>query len=147
MSESFRPSAPHSSLPSLRQSLGHPSDAGAAGRPRLQMRLARSFPGPVSSDGGGSIDPVPDYLWAAPDSLWAAPDQVGQYQIPGSIKGGIYYTLMDSGCNQTSIHQSIMQQRALNMSRKVKMRCVQEDVMDYHFVRVSIQFRGKNHSS
>ncbi len=26
---------------------------------------------------------------------------------------------MDSGCNQTSIHQSLMQQRALDMSRKV----------------------------
>ncbi len=66
-----------------------------------------------------------------PDSPGAAPDQVGQYRIPVSIKGGTYQALVDSGCNQTSIHQSLMQQRALDMSRKVKVRCV--------------HFRGKTH--
>ncbi len=72
-------------------------------------------------------------------------DQAGQYQIPVSIKGGTYQALVDSGCNQTSIHQSLMQQRALDMSRKVKVRCVHGDVADYPLVPVSIKFRGKTH--
>ncbi len=75
----------------------------------------------------------------------AAPDQAGQYQIPVSIKGGTYQALVDSGCNQTSIHQSLMQQRALDTSRKVKVRCVHGDVADYPLVPVSIKFRGKTH--
>ncbi len=84
-------------------------------------------------------------LVRVPDSPTAAPDQAGQYQIPVSIKGGTYQALVDSGCNQTSIHQSLMQQRALDMSRKVKVRCVHGDVADYPLVPVSITFRGKTH--
>ncbi len=84
-------------------------------------------------------------LVRVPDSPTAAPDQAGQYQIPVSIKGGTYQALVDSGCNQTSIHQSLMQQRALDMSRKVKVRCVHGDVADYPLVAVSIKFRGKTH--
>ncbi len=61
-------------------------------------------------------------LVRVPDSPEAAPDQAGQYQIPVSIKGGTYQALVDSGCNQTSIHQSLIQQRALDTSRKVKVR-------------------------
>ncbi len=38
-----------------------------------------------------------------------------------------------------------MQQRALDMSRKVKVRCVRADVADYPLVPVSIKFRGKTH--
>lgn len=39
----------------------------------------------------------------------AAHDQAGRYQIPVSIKGGTSQALVDSGCNQTSIHQSLIQ--------------------------------------
>ncbi len=84
-------------------------------------------------------------LVRVPDSPGAAPDQAGQYQIPVSIKGGTHQALVDSGCNQTSIHQSLMQQRALDTSRKVKLRCVHGDVADYPLVPVSITFRGKTH--
>ncbi len=104
----------------------------------LAMRGSGAFPGPLSHDGGGIAGP-------GPDSPGAAPDQAGQYQIPVSIKGGTYQALVDSGCNQTSIHQSLMQQRALDMSRKVKVRCVHGDVADYPLVPVSIKFRGKTH--
>ncbi len=52
---------------------------------------------------------------------------------------------MDSGCNQTSIHQSLIQQRALDTGRKVKVRCVHGDVADYPLVPVSIKFQGKMH--
>ncbi len=38
-----------------------------------------------------------------------------------------------------------MQQRTLDMSRKVKVRCVHRDVADYPLVPVSIKFRGKTH--
>ncbi len=52
---------------------------------------------------------------------------------------------MDSGCNQTSVRQSQMQQRALDTSRKAKVRCVHGDVVNYPLVLVTIQFQGKTH--
>ncbi len=84
-------------------------------------------------------------LVRVPDSPGAAPDQAGQYQIPVSIKGGTYQALVDSGCNQTSVHQSLIQQRALDTGRKFKVRCVHGDVADYPLVPVAIKFRGKIH--
>ncbi len=132
------PSAPSSSL---RQSLGSPSAAGMAGRP-----------GPVCwrcGDPGHFQDRCPlmevGVLIRVPDSPGTDPDQAGQYQIPVSIKGGTYQALVDSGCNQTSIHQSLIQPRALDMSREVKVRCVHGDVVNYPLVPVSIQFRGETH--
>ncbi len=126
---------------SLGQSLAHPSAAGAAVRP-----------GPACwrcGDPGHFQDHCPmmevGLLVWVPDSPGAAPDQAGQYQIPVSIKGGTYQALVDSGCNQTSIHQSLIQQRALDTGRKVKVRCVHGDVADYPLVPVSIKFRGKMH--
>ncbi len=65
--------------------------------------------------------------------------------MPVSIKGGTYQALVDSVCNQTSIHQSLMQQRALDTNRKVKVRCVHREVVDYPLVPVSIKFWGKMH--
>ncbi len=101
-----RAAAPPPSF-SLRQSLAHPSATGAAVRP-----------GPACwscGDPGHFQDHCPmmevGLLIRAPDSTGAAPDQAGQYQIPMSIKGGTYQALVDLGCNQTSIHQSLMQQR------------------------------------
>ncbi len=126
---------------SLRQSIAHPSAAGAAVRP-----------GPACwrcGDPGHFQDQCPmmevGLLVRVPDSPGAAPDQAGQYQIPVSIKGGTYQALVDSGCNQTSIHQSLIQQRALDTGRKVKVRCVHGDVADYPLVPVAIKFRGKIH--
>ncbi len=70
----------------------------------LELRGPGAFSGPLSHDGGGIADP-------GPRLPRGCPDQAGQYQIPMSIKGGTYQALVDSGCNQTSIHQSLMQQR------------------------------------
>uniref|UniRef100_A0A8C2BR64 Gypsy retrotransposon integrase-like protein 1 n=1 Tax=Cyprinus carpio TaxID=7962 RepID=A0A8C2BR64_CYPCA len=81
-----------------------------------------------------------------PDVPQATPGQAGEYQIPVSIKGGIYPALVDSGCNQTSIHQSLMQPGALDTSRVVKVRCVHGDVVEYPVVPIIIQFRGQKHS-
>ncbi len=126
---------------SLRQSLAYPSAAGAAVRP---------WPACWRCGNPGHFqDHCPmmevGLLVRVPDSPGAAPDQAGQYQIPVSIKGGTYQALVDSGCNQTSIHQSLIQQRALDTGRKVKVRCVHGDVANYPLVPVSIKFRGKIH--
>ncbi len=126
---------------SLRQSLAHPSATGAAVRPGPACWRCR--------DPGHFQDHCPmmevGLLVRVPDSPGAGPDQAGQYQIPVSIKGGTYQALVDSGCNQTSIHQSLIQQRALDTGRKVKVRCVHGDVADYPLVPVLIKFQGKMH--
>ncbi len=59
-----------------------------------------------------------------------------------SIKGGTYWALVDSGCNQTSIHQKLIQPEALDKSCMVRVRCVHGDVVKYPVVLLTIQFRG-----
>ncbi len=103
------------------------------------MRGPGSFPGPLSNDGGGNADPGPRLLGGCPRSSRAVPNTCV------SIEGGTYQALVDSGCNQTFIHQSLMQQRALDTSHNVKMRCVHREVVDYPLVPVAIKFRGKTH--
>ncbi len=85
-------------------------------------------------------------LVRVPDAPQAAPDQAGGYQIPVSIKGGTYRTLVDSGCNQTSIHQNLVQPEALDTSCMVQVRCVHRDVAEYPVVHLAIQFRGQKHN-
>ncbi len=85
-------------------------------------------------------------LVRVPDVPQAAPDQAGGYQIPVSMRGGTYWALVDSGCNQTSIHQSLVQPEALDMSCMVRVRCVHGDVAEYPVVRLAIQFRGQKHN-
>ncbi len=125
------PAAPVSPLPP-RQFLDPLPATGAAGRP-----------GPVfwrCGDPGYFIGRCP-----VMDAPQAAPDQAGLYQIPVSIKGGTYQALVDSGCNQTSIHQSLIQPEALDKSRMVRVRCVHGDVVNHPLVSVAIQFRGQKH--
>ncbi|XP_057183752.1 uncharacterized protein LOC130550329 [Triplophysa rosa] len=81
-----------------------------------------------------------------PDAPQAAPGPAGWYQIPVSIGGGIYQALVDSGCNQTSIHQSLIRPAALDKSREVRVRCVHGDVVKYPLTVLPIKFRGKKHS-
>lgn len=87
-------------------------------------------------------------LILVPDAPQAAPDQVGLYQITVSIKGGgvTQKALMDSGCKQTSIHQSLIHPEALNKSHMVQVRCMHEDVVKYPLMSAVIQFQGQNHS-
>ncbi len=101
------------------------------------MRGPGALPRPMSHDGGGIAGPGPRLPGGCPRSSRAVPDTC--------IKGGTYQALVDSGCNQTSIHQSLIQQRALDTSRKVKVRCVHGDVANYPLVPVAIKFRGKIH--
>ncbi len=69
-------------------------------------------------DPGHFIDRCPvmevGTLVRVPDAPQAAPDQAGMYHIPVCIKGGTYWALVDSGCKQTSIHQSLIQPEALD---------------------------------
>lgn len=81
-----------------------------------------------------------------PDAPRAALDSAGLYQVYVSTKGGTYQALVDSGCNQTSIHPSLIQSTAWDMSRKVRVRCVHGEVVNYPLVTLTIQFRGKKHN-
>ncbi len=109
-------------------------------------------PGPACwrcGDPGHFIDRCPvmevGTLVRVPDAPQAAPDQAGGYQIPVSIRGGTYWALVDSGCNQTSIHQSLIQPEALDKSCMVRVRCVHGGVVKYPVVLLAIQFRGQKH--
>ncbi|XP_051501956.1 galectin-3b [Myxocyprinus asiaticus] len=43
------------------------------------------------------------------------------YRIPVTLQGGTYQALVDSGCNQTSIHQCLDQGEELGTARRVKL--------------------------
>ncbi len=128
---------------------GGPAPESAAGRAHAREA---GKPGPACwrcGDPGHFIDRCPvmevGTLVRVPDAPQAAPDQAGGYQIPVSIRGGTYWALVDSGCNQTSIHQSLIQPEALDKSCMVRVRCVHGDVVTYPVVLLTIQFRGQKH--
>ncbi len=143
-------------LPSVSLSLSSPSVSPPIFLPRsragvVPTRVAGK-PGPACwrcGDPGHFIDRCPvmevGTLVRVPDAPQAAPDQAGGYQIPVSIRGGTYWALVDSGCNQTSIHQSLIQPEALDKSCMVRVRCVHGDVVTYPVVLLTIQFRGQKH--
>ncbi len=133
-------------------------DAGPSFSPRqdldpLPATRAAGKSGPACwrcGDPGHFIDRCPvmevGALIRVPDYPQAAPDQAGRYQIPVSIKGGTYWALVDSGCNQTSIHQSLIQPAALDKSCMVQVRCIHGDVVKYPVMLLAIQFRGQKHN-
>ncbi len=129
---------------------GGPAPESAAVRAHAREAVK---PGPACwrcGDPGHFIDRCPvmevGTLVRVPDAPQAAPDQAGGYQIPVSIRGGTYWALVDSGCNQTSIHQSLIQPEALDKSCMVRVRCVHGDVVKYPVVLLAIQFRGQKHN-
>ncbi len=151
--------------PELTAARAHAREAGSATAIPVPPVSPRQFlvplpatrvagkPGPACwrcGDPGHFIDRCPvmevGTLVRVPDAPQAAPDQAGGYQIPVSIKGGTYWALVDSGCNQTSIHQSLVQPEALDMSCMVRVRCVHGDLAEYPVVRLAIQFRGQKHN-
>ena len=72
----------------------------------------------------------------------ASPDLEGTYRIPVCIQGGTHQALMDTGCNQTMIHQRLVRPGALVEASWVKVRCVH---FQYPEVALDISFRGKKH--
>ena len=85
-------------------------------------------------------------LVRVPTSPPTSPDRAGAYRIPKSIQGGTYQALVDSGCNQTTIHQCLIQDAALERVYRVKVQCVNGDVHNYPVLPITIEFRGKKHS-
>ncbi|XP_051571299.1 uncharacterized protein LOC127450889 [Myxocyprinus asiaticus] len=75
----------------------------------------------------------------------AAPDWAGVYRIPVSVKGGTRQALVDTGCNQTSIHQRLVQHEALGTAKTVRVKCVHGDIHNYPVVTLMIKFRGTKH--
>ncbi len=129
-----------------------PSAARIPVPPGSPRQFLAGKPGPACwrcGDPGHFIDRCPvmevGTLVRVPDAPQAAPDQAGGYQIPVSIRGGTYWALVDSGCNQTSIHQSLIQPEALDKSCMVRVRCVHGDVVTFPVVLLTIQFRGQKH--
>ncbi len=116
---------------------------------RLQRKTAQWAQCHRCGDPGHFISRCPvkevETLMRVPDTPQAAPDQAGLYQIPVSIKGGTYPALVDSGCNQTSVHQSLIQPEVLDKSRVVRVRYVHGDMVNYSLVSVAIKFRGQKH--
>jgi len=73
-------------------------------------------------------------------------DSGGAYRVPVRIQGSIRQALVDSGCMQTVIHQSLVRPGALvEVSSWVNIRCVHGDIHKYPLVPVEIKFKGKTH--
>jgi len=75
----------------------------------------------------------------------ASPDLEGTYRIPVCIQGGTHQALMDTGCNQTMIHQRLVRPGALIEASWVKVRCVHGDIHQYPEVTLDISYKGKKH--
>lgn len=75
-----------------------------------------------------------------PDAPAATPNWAGANRIPVSIQGVTYYTLVDSGCEQISIHQEVSQSMAAGPEHMMKVLCVHGDV--HKLVPLPIHFRG-----
>ncbi|KAI5606676.1 hypothetical protein C0J50_7558, partial [Silurus asotus] len=63
---------------------------------------------------------VPSWIWRWTPKRHRLPDQAGTYRIPVSIQGGTHQALVDSGCKQTPIHQSLVRYKVLDAARRVK---------------------------
>ncbi len=94
------------------------------------------------ASGGLASAAHPPAVWRSaggcPRSSWPVPNTV-------SIKGGTYPALVDSGCNQTSVHQSLIQPESLDKSRVVRVRYMHGDMVNYSLVLVANTFRGQKH--
>lgn len=55
-------------------------------------------------------------------------------------------SLVDLRCNQTKIHQSLIQSEALDTRRVLQVRCVHRDVVKYPLMSAVFQFRGQKHN-
>ncbi|XP_051519367.1 uncharacterized protein LOC127420845 [Myxocyprinus asiaticus] len=79
----------------------------------LELQGSRALPGPMPSDGAGNCGPSPRHFTGCTD-------QAGAYRIRMSVKGRTHKALVDTGCNQTTIHQCLFQDEALGTSKRVR---------------------------
>ncbi|KAM9766884.1 uncharacterized protein ACNS7B_017333 [Menidia menidia] len=75
-----------------------------------------------------------------------SPGPRGTYSVPVRIQGGTHQAMVDSGCTQSMVHQSLVRPGALLEAGCVDIMCVHGDVHRYPVVPVEIRYRGKKHS-
>uniref|UniRef100_A0A669B7F8 Integrase catalytic domain-containing protein n=1 Tax=Oreochromis niloticus TaxID=8128 RepID=A0A669B7F8_ORENI len=69
----------------------------------------------------------------------------GTYSIPVRTRGGIRHALVDTGCTQTLVHQSLVRPGALLEADWVEVKCVHGDVHRYPIVPLLLKYKGKTH--
>ncbi|XP_026003826.1 uncharacterized protein LOC113009615 [Astatotilapia calliptera] len=74
-----------------------------------------------------------------------SPGPGGTYSIPVRTRGGIRQALVDTGCTQTLVHQSLVRPGALLEAEWVEVRCVHGDVHRYPIVPLLLKYKGKTH--
>ena len=75
-----------------------------------------------------------------------SPGPGGTYSVPVRIQGGVHQAMVDSGCQQSLIHQNLVRPGALLEASWVEIRCVHGDIHRYPIVLVQIKYKGKTHS-
>ncbi|XP_061757255.1 uncharacterized protein LOC133553258 [Nerophis ophidion] len=68
------------------------------------------------------------------------------YYVPVRIQGSTHRAMVDSGCEQSMIHQNLVRPGALRMGTRVRVKCVHGDIHEYPIVPVEIFFKGKKHN-
>lgn len=62
----------------------------------------------------------------------------------GKVSRGYPYALVDTGCTQTLVYQSLFRPKALLDAEWVEVKCVHGDVRKYPVVSLLLIFKGKN---
>lgn len=75
-----------------------------------------------------------------------APGLGRTYRMPVWCQGGIRHALVDTGCTQTLVHQSLVRPGALLEADWVEVKCVHGDVHKYPIVPLLLKYKGKTHS-
>ncbi|XP_061766956.1 uncharacterized protein LOC133559319 isoform X1 [Nerophis ophidion] len=68
------------------------------------------------------------------------------YYVPVRIQGSIHRAMVDSGCEQSMIHQNLVRPGVLSKVTRVRVKCVHGDIHTYPVVPVEIFFRGEKHN-
>ncbi|XP_062415775.1 uncharacterized protein LOC134107852 [Pungitius pungitius] len=74
-----------------------------------------------------------------------SPGPGATYRVPVRIQGGTRQAMVDSGCSQSMIHQSLVRPGALVEASRVKIRCVHGDIHEYPIVSVELRFKGRKY--
>ena len=74
-------------------------------------------------------------------------DSRGTFCVPVRIQGRVRQAVVDSGCQQTVIHQDLVRPGALVEAARVRIKSVHGDIHEYPVVPVEIWFKGKKYST
>lgn len=70
-------------------------------------------------------------------------DLTGAYSVPVRCQGGIHQALVDTGCTQTLVHQTLIRTREL--LEWVEVSCVHGDIHEHPIVQLQIKYEGRTH--